>query len=384
VLRRLAPLLGALVATLALLEAGAWLAVETGLVRGVQRPSYGRDAYWWGDHPELGVWRRPNASFEHRAPCFDVTYHTNAVGARDIERTPEEHAPRVVVLGDSFLEGWGISDAQRLSNRLEAATGFEHLNLAMAHFGPFQELLAYRTLAKAFAHDAVLVGILPANDFVDSDLALARALPDYEYRYRPYLVGDAPPYQRVDLREPRWRRALRSHSYAFGALLHAVSRGGSRAAASASPPAPSNAARRAPSWFYDYDEAGVQRLTWILQQLVREAQGREVVVLLIPVLEDFRRQALSGPDPLAARLEAAGVRVVDLLPVMADPRGQWGRYFLSCDYHWSAEGNQVASERVLQALRGSLYADLARRRADARGKGGAREDDGLPGPAAGL
>lgn len=351
ILRRVAALLGALVAVLVLLELAVAFAVETGLLRGIQRPSHGRDAYWWGDHPALGVWRRPNATFEHRSPCFDVTYRTNSAGARDVERTVEERAPRIVVLGDSFLEGWGVHDGERLSNRLEDATGIEHLNFAMAHFSPYQELLAYQTVAKRFEHDGVLVGILPANDFIDGDLALARAVPLYEYRYRPYLVGDAPPYERFDLREPFVRRALRSHSYAFNGLLRAASAW----QATPPPPLPEGDARRAPSWFYDYEPAQVRRLAWTLGEIAREAGDRPVTVLLIPVLDDFRRQAISGSDPLARELASnPRITVVDLLEAMNEPAGQWGRYFFSCDYHWNAEGNQVAFERGLAAIRRSL------------------------------
>jgi hypothetical protein len=353
-----------LVAVLALLELSIFLGVETGLIRGIQRPSQGRDAYWWGDHPELGVWRRPNASFEHASPCFDVSYRTNSVGARDVERSSDEQAPRVVVLGDSFLEGWGVPDGERLSNRLEAATGIEHLNFAMPHFSPYQELLAYQTIAKNFEHDAVLIGILPANDFIDSDLDLAGALPLYEYRYRPYLVGSAPPYQRFDLREPGVRHALRTHSYAFNALLRVISLWQVPAAS----PVPDGEARRAPSWFYDYDATQLQRLAWTLTALAREAGDRPVTVLLVPVLDDFQRQQRSGPNPLAPQLAAltgsARVKVVDLLPAMTAPAASWGRYFFSCDYHWNAEGNQVAFERGSAALRRELYDGLGARPAN--------------------
>lgn len=363
-LRRVAPLLAALVAVLALVELSVFLGVETGLIRGVQRPSYGPDAYWWGDHPELGVWRHPDARFAHHSPCFDVSYHTNSVGARDTERSRDERAPRVVVLGDSFLEGWGVHDAERLSNRLEVATGIEHLNFAMPHFSPYQELLAYQTVAKNFEHDAVLIGILPANDFIDSDLDLASTVPLYEYRYRPYLVGRMPPYERFDLHEPPVRHALRTHSYAFNALLRAISIWQAPAASLV----PDGAARRAPSWFYDYDAAQLQRLAWTLAALAREAGDRPVTVLLIPVLDDFQRQQLSGPNPLAPQLAAltasAGVKVVDLLPAMSAPVAAWGRYFFSCDYHWNAEGNQVAFERGFAALRRDLYDGLGARRTD--------------------
>ena len=70
----------------------------------------------------------------HQKRCFKATYSTNSVGARDVERSPAAARPRAVVLGDSFLEGWGLPAAERLSNLLEESTGVEHLNFAMSLF----------------------------------------------------------------------------------------------------------------------------------------------------------------------------------------------------------------------------------------------------------
>lgn len=58
------------------------------------------------------MWKHPRATFRHANACFDVTYTSNSFGARDLERSFESPASRrVIVLGDSFIEGWGIVDA---------------------------------------------------------------------------------------------------------------------------------------------------------------------------------------------------------------------------------------------------------------------------------
>ena len=65
---------------------------------------------------------------------------------------------RVVVLGDSVMEGLTLETPERLSNLLEGITGVEHMNFATSQtFGPIQYLLAYETLAKKFDHDVVLI-----------------------------------------------------------------------------------------------------------------------------------------------------------------------------------------------------------------------------------
>ncbi len=129
--------IGALAATLLLAELSVAALVHAGLLD-TPRPPRGGTAFWKGHHPRFGVWHEPNAETVHERACFRVRYATNSVGARDAERSLDADAPRVVVLGDSFLEGWGVARDERLSERLESGTGFEHLNFAMAHFGPYQ------------------------------------------------------------------------------------------------------------------------------------------------------------------------------------------------------------------------------------------------------
>lgn len=349
-LARLLALAGLAAGTAALLELGTLGLVEAGVLH-TPRPPRAGPAFWQGDHPDFGVWHHPNAEWEHRSACFRVTYRTNSVGARDVERALRSPRPRVVVLGDSFLEGWGVKRAQRVSERLEAATGLEHLNFAMAHFGPYQAYLVHRELATRFDHAAILLGVLPTNDFVDLDLERAVRLEDYDYRWRPYLVGDAPRWHHRDLREPRAMRLLRRHSYAWNALREGWRSVRPRAARS-----------ELPSGYYDFSERQLRLLVGVLERLADSADGRPVAVVLIPTLAELQRFARSGPPPLAARLspltQRLGFRLVDLLPGMARRTRDWAGYFHRCDYHWSPYGNAVVAELLLDALGPDFYEPL--------------------------
>ena len=341
-LRRTLPLLAVVLAIPLAFELGFAIAVETGWVR-TQRPSRGGTGFWKGQHPVFGVWHAPDTVKQHTSRCFRVEYRTNSVGARDVERSRTATRPRVVVLGDSFLEGWGVDESQRLSNRLEAATGIEHLNFAMAHFGPYQAYLAYRELARHFDHDAVIVSVVPASDFRDIDYAAAQELGWYEFRYRPYLVGEAPSYQHLDHREPGWRRWLRRHSYAFNAVRQALR---NRALRAMPPPT---------SRFYDFSQREYRRLEAILERLVAAADGKPILVLLIPTPADLQRYLASGQgDPLSARMAGFatrhGVQLVNLLPPMAADLRRAQGYFHDCDIHWNAFGNAVATEALLRRL----------------------------------
>ena len=118
------------VALPAFLELGFRLAVEGGFLD-TPRPGGVGQGLWQGHHPDYGVWHQPGISARHVSRCFDVEVRTNSLGARDIERSRESDRPRAIFLGDSFSEGWGVPEAERLSNRLETASGFEHLNFAI-------------------------------------------------------------------------------------------------------------------------------------------------------------------------------------------------------------------------------------------------------------
>jgi acetyltransferase AlgX (SGNH hydrolase-like protein) len=334
--------------TVALLEVAVHGLVEAGLLQ-TPRPARPDTRFWQGDHPRFGVWHRPGTSLRHKTDCFDVVYETNSIGARDRERSAKPLGRRILVLGDSFLEGWGLPLAERLSDRLEAQTGVEHLNLAMSHFGPYQSFLAYEEFAPRFAHDGVLVGIVPVNDFRDLDYEHARTAPGYEYRYRPYLVGRYPDYRSVFLHEPWWQTAPRRLSYAWNAVDRVLH--------------PPEASPRPVSAFYRFTEEDFDRLRFCLERLVARAEGRPVAVVLIPAEVDLLRYAPPDPSPLAQRLRGAlggsSVQVVDLLPPLAERAATPESYYFPCDYHWNAAANEVAAAILRDVLRGSLYRGAA-------------------------
>jgi hypothetical protein len=355
--RTLIAILVASVVAVALIEFGAWLLVR-GEMLAAPRPGRGAQGFWRGQDPRFGVWHAPNSSHLHRRDCFEARYTTNSIGARDSERSLRSARPRAVVLGDSFLEGWGVTTSHRLSNRLEAATGVEHLNFAMAHFSPYQSYLVYRTLATDFEHDAVLIGILPSNDFTDLDLELARSVEGYSFRYRPYLVGEPPDFRHFDHRESALHYGLRNWSYAGSALLAGIDR---RRARSLRQERQNAGGDRPRSYFYDFRERDIARLEAVLALLAQQVADKPLVVVLIPTRKDLERRAVSGGDPLSARLqgtaERLGFQLVSLLGPMADHSESVARYFHSCDYHWSASGHRVAAELLLDVVEPEFYGD---------------------------
>jgi len=326
-MKRIAAVLGGLVAVSALLELAAWASIRSGALAAAS-PDYGRaDSQGLRWQAELGAWRAPGSRIREQTACWDVVYASNSSGARDVERVHRSREFRVVMLGDAF-EGHGVQPGERVSDRLEADTGYEHLNFAVAG-GIEASLRVYRELAAGYDHAALIVGVTPARDL------------------RP--TAD-------DALRPGWRRELRRFTWSWNAFE------AFRALGPLPPPSPgADALGRERSLFYDFAEPAALALQAALVQL-REAGGaRPLALVLVPTLSDLLRYEESAADPLGSRLreigEAQGIRVVNLLPLLASHARPFERYFFATcdDEHWNAYGNAVAFEYLRDALRGDFY-----------------------------
>jgi hypothetical protein len=281
-----------------------------------------------------------------------VTYHTNSYGARDRERSRKSEATRrVVVLGDSYVEGLDVAEDARMTNLLESATGIEHLNFGTGGvFGTVQELVLYRTFASSFDHSDVMLFTLPLNDFHDNDPRWSPAK-----RFRPYLRKGVKGYELyytvnfADREQPvlsTYARVLNlaSNNVALiNVARHLRLRGFAHGVNSAAS--------------YDlYDNDDLDVIAESYRQLAASSNGRRVFVFLIPFITDLQKYDRMGyhfplVDALKNRIRAVpNIGVVDLLPdfaaVAAQHRTSFRQFFLPCDWHWSPLGNAVAAEAV--------------------------------------
>ncbi|MEO1159807.1 MAG: hypothetical protein AAFW74_05010 [Pseudomonadota bacterium] len=324
-------------------------------------------------HP-WGAWGVPNTNSRHAIGCFDVTYRFNSVGARDRERSLHG-ADRWVFLGDSFVEGFGIAEHQRLSSLLEEFTGREMLNFSSSgDFGPLQYKILYEQLASRHEHKGVVVGLLPSNDFTDND-------PDWWnqhqskrnwIRHRPYyelapnggsfsvrygVHGTSAPRENFDLRprlaaegvvgravqgvktgvQSTWK-TLVQHSSLFSLIKLVKARLRAK-----QPPG-----KRKAAGYFTYDQKALRATELILADLARAANGKARIMLVFPRNTDFSRRASAGKQGSAefaaflTNVASAGWQVIDLsqvpaLQAMPDTT-------LGCDGHWNAAANRAAAE----------------------------------------
>lgn len=369
--RELALLAASLALALALLEFGVMILVKRGILNSPE-PSYDfanvGSEFWAEINPDFGVWHRPGSRYHHKKTCFDVRYEANSYGARDPERAERSAAKRVVVLGDSMAEGWGVPLGKRMSDLLEKATGLAHLNFGTAgNFGPTQYYVMYKTLAKKFDHEAVVIALFPSNDFSDDDFEYAQV--NHADQYRPYWVGSYPGYKLVHFRGrleksagQRWRELdlfrlvkayLREFTYTYpafsevyrGVLLPRLSRA---AAAGPREAVPEEAEAR--DRYDKFTDAEFDRMRWSIEKIVEEARRdkpREVLILTLPGKTDFAAGARPRlREKLTALSRRLNVRYLDLLPaIQAAGKGS----FYSCDIHWSEQGHAAAARAVLDS-----------------------------------
>lgn len=336
-------------------ECGSMIAIETETVPAT-RPSYsksGTQPFWADINPNWGVWHH-KIEFRHAKSCFDVVYKANSYGARDKERDRRSSESRIVVLGDSFVEGYGVADADRLTNLLAVRSGIEHLNFGTAGgFGPVGEYKLYESLAQGFDHDAVILAILPDNDFTDDAPDAWRD----SKRYRVYWEGSYPDYTLTyNLNDPAdsefnerpglvsvARSTLRDYTYGYhfvswNIAAYKYSRKTRKLAAP-------NQSR-----YYHYTRDEWDRMRYSIEKIRSLAANKRMMIFAIPREVDFVEYAKNGAPPFSSDMRALcqelDIEFIDLIGPMAGE--STFEFFHSCDRHWSPKGNAFAASVLMR------------------------------------
>jgi lysophospholipase L1-like esterase len=344
-----------------LVEGLARVAVAVGVMPYREYPTHRVPQFWAYIDPVVGIWRPPNHEWRHSEKCLDVVYRTNSFGARDRERTLRSVAPRrVIVLGDSLIEGYGLASESRLTDLMEASSGVEYLNFATSGgFGTIQQWLLYRERLARFDHSDVIVFILPANDFRDNNPASFSA--DV---YRPFLrrAGDgfelyypvpfADRYQADRTLGTIIKNAFDNNVYVANGLRQATRLLKTQFRRRDRP-------RVAESAYDRYTPDDLEVMLYALDQLAAAAPGRKVHLVTIPAPEDFYWAQHHGyrfrlVDELQRFARAhANTDYLDLLPALLADAAEHGRryadYQLPCDWHWGPLGHDLAARTLLAA-----------------------------------
>ena len=346
------------------------------LVLSLSAVELGARAFGLGDGPQAqlrrGAFLQPGR-FANRTDEFDVVVQVNADGFVDRPwGPPQPGRPRVLLLGDSFVQAAQVEPGQGLGPRLEAALTqaghpAEVLSAGVPGAGTATALGLARELLPRLRPGLVVLGFLVANDVYNNDPRLD-------------TKADKPFLHRVDGRLVSWDPAdaglqgalaalSRSPLWRASAAVRAMGRAAGRAAEARASvvdglPGPlrvHDPARPAP-WpeAWDTTEALIAELAALCG-----AHGAGFGVLLLPdapMVDPTARAALTTAHPAAAaldwrqaRVEAAArigrhARVLDLGPALEAAAPTAALYF-PVDGHWTAAGHAAAATAAAPAVR---------------------------------
>lgn len=311
--------------------------------------------------PVTGYRLRPGQSVVFTTREFSTPIAINAQGVRDDDIGPKPVGERrIVVLGDSLVLSVQVPHEQTLCQRLQARLNaqapagvrYRVINAGVQGYGPIEELLFYRTVARHFEADLVLVATFVANDAVEAHDAAWR------------LDGGRPPAVAVADETERAVRRLVRRSMVLQIARQRIDQVLDRTGDNAAPSRPVASYLGSPPAFIT---SGLQVAVRALGTLAREveADGASFAIALMPArfqLDPAEYERLrSATEPLAGpiRIDAAterfaaavaplGVPTVDLLPALrAAPPGQ----FFAGTVHFTAAGHETVAAALEAFIR---------------------------------
>ncbi|MDH7448056.1 hypothetical protein [Aquimarina sp. 2201CG14-23] len=340
-----------------LLELGLMGTTSLGLIQ-IGKPQYNFQIieHFWNDSDStFGVWRKPYHEYMHITSCFNINYKANSIGARDIERELNSSRKRVIVIGDSFTEGWGVEIKDRFSNQLENISQLEFINMGVSRFGLTQEYLLYKNKAKKYDHDAILWALFPENDVIDDDLSYMTSI--HKNQYKPFWKGEYPNYKLVygpdAYKEGMqsmgslggWKGILKNFTYTYHFYRYIKLRYIGYTVFQ-------RESHLGKSGHFRLSNEQWNRIKYNIEKLLIESKGKQVNIITIPSKYDivkYKKEQLDVPlrdslDVLSAQL---GFSYYDLLKEFKkdDLLNQQELYF-DCDDHWNVEGHKWAAKVI--------------------------------------
>ncbi|WP_135081584.1 SGNH/GDSL hydrolase family protein [Terasakiella sp. SH-1] len=354
-----------LVIFLFLFEGLSFLYFHSGISLTTYEPSYVQgvhktEAQWMTEFEDWGAWHLPNgkASFERR--CITTNLLANSFGARDRERMKESASSRVVVLGDSFAEGYGISTEFRFSDVLEERLEKEFLNFgASGNFGPVQYYILYRDLVRSFDHDTVLISFLPDNDFTDNDPKEWNkgSATIFKNRYRPYYRKLEQGYEVFYPAEKPQKMKTFAEMTAAGHDNRSIKSKIQRMTWMYGIYREIKAYKQVfdvdvpdYSGYFDMSQSQIEASLYFVGEIKKLARNKRVILFTIPRLGDLRKlqQHKSHlPEVFKSSLDEMGVEYLDLTQETLQAENKLESLFIPCDGHWDRKGHRLAAD-ILQ------------------------------------
>jgi len=340
-----------------------------------------KQAYWWltgQKHREKPVHReasrlfhhglKPMTSHEDQFGPLRSRYYINSLGMRDAscrEVSRQSDQPRLLLVGDSFVEGVGVSWEQSMAGRLAvdlAKRGVEVLNAGVASYAPavYDAWVTHLIREQALQVDRVAV-FIDISDIKDEYHYERQA--DGTIRQKTFgPVGEAGPQMARAQCLLDWVETYIEGQFV---LIGALSRN-LRLAWMKSRWVPwyVRAKEEMPTWAYDwgeyqgpyqaYVEEGLKKAKASMDRLAEFLRERRIPLTV--VVYPWPAQIQRGREDSRVVTEwrdwakSRGVDFVSLFPLMirAGPADEVIRKYHNVgDAHWNPEGNALVAEYLL-------------------------------------
>ena len=334
--------------------------------------------------PVLGWRKTPGAAVAYDRREYHVEYRVNGRGLRGPERGYEKTAPRVLALGDSFVEAFMADDASTVTSRLESrlrgrGCGAEVLNGGTVGYSTDQEYLFYRDEGRKYAPDVTVLFVYH-NDIPYLTLERYQAYPKPRLDFEtdpPAIANDPVPPYVAPPPAPPGARTDAPTSYLLELVKQRLERGSARTYNRLAALGLWEPLRRLPMneelQLYRVPELGHLRpawsaFTWTAETLAKAvaADGGRLAIAYVPsrmevseaVWELTReRYAIDGTfhrNGVAARVkliaDRLAVPMLDLTAPLAAADSLLAPTYYQTDSHWNPRGQDVAAEALAEFL----------------------------------
>ena len=339
---------------------------------------------------------KPMTSREDHFGPLTSMYHVNSLGMRDAschEIPLKSPRPRILIVGDSFVEGIGVSWEESFVGRLAVALdkrGVEVLNAGVASYAPtiYDTWVTHLIRDQGLEVDQVLV-FIDISDIKDEHYYHRQE--DGSIRYEAFgpVRAAADKMARAEYALDWVETHVEGNFVILGALVRNL-----RLAWLKSPWAPwyVRAEDEIPQWGYDwgeyrgpyepYVEEGLGKAKVSMDRLAEFLRQKKIplTVVVYPWPAQIRRGREDSRVVTEWKDWAAkqGTGFLSLFPLFlrAGPAGEVIRkYHHPGDPHWNAEGNALVARELIRR-----WGEISGRKAEDRGRmtegGGQRTDDG--------
>lgn len=323
---------------------------------GFRRRPYDR----WVGRPTSDIeyqWMMPPSSRQSLSFTYDRWGYRNQ---GDMEQAD------IALIGDSYVEGWYVSDEETTAIRLQARLGLPVINLGISGYGTAQEFRALKLDAHRFNPQVIIFFFFEGNDLYD------------DHSFENYLLAPFSPEQTTVTPE-RWAQdqgwTQRSFTFLVLRWLRRLS----------NPVLPNNSpyfgqlatpgqgkqtvyfARYASIPWSGFEADRWKKTRDTLAQVAKfsEAEGIHVLFTFVPIkFRVYQPFVTFPPDspcttwsvwPIAELFlefcQSTGVPCLDLTELFQEAVRDGGMPYSAVDSHWSPEGHDLVAQKLATTLR---------------------------------